>query len=264
MPGRLEGKVAIVTGAASGMGAAAAALFAAEGASVAAFDINTDGLQTLSDSHADDLLPVTCDLTSADAVRDGVSQVVERFGQIDVLVNVAGIRLRGDGPWDASQDGPVVDITDEVFDRVMAINMKSQLLTCRYSIPHLLSAGGGSIVNVASIGGVFVGSANAGYCASKGAIVGLTLSLACTYARRGIRANVLCPGLINTPMTERLVNNPDYAGPYSMVNPLGRFGEAREVATAALFLASDDSSYLNGLVIPVDGGALRSPAWAKR
>lgn len=264
MAGKLNGRVAIVTGAASGMGAASAQLFVSEGARVAAFDIDDDGLASLTANHGDAVLAVHCDLTSAEGVRAGVDQVVESFGQINVIANVAGVRMRGDDPWDATQDGPVADVTDEVFDRVLAINMKSQLLTCRYAIPHMLSIGGGSIVNVASIGGVFVGSANAGYCASKGAIVGLTLSLACTYARGGVRANVICPGLIDTPMTERLTNDPEYVGAYAMVNPLGRFGEPGEVAAAALFLASDDSSYINGTVIPIDGGALRSPAWAKR
>lgn len=256
MDGRLEGKVVIVTGAASGQGAESARLFAHHGAHVAAFDVDTDGLAALGDEAGAGMLTVECDVSDSAAVRAGIDQVVAHFGPVTVLYNNAGVSLRRTGPWDESQDGAIADITEEVFDRVIAINLKSQFLMCKYTIPHMLATGAGSIVNVASVGGVFVGTGVNAYCVSKGGILGLSRALASTYGPQNIRTNLLCPGFIETPMIDRYLEQPDFVAAHLAANPLGRAGQASEIAQVGLFLASDDSSYVNGAVIPVDGGAV--------
>jgi NAD(P)-dependent dehydrogenase (short-subunit alcohol dehydrogenase family) len=256
MSGRLAGKVAIITGAASGQGREAARLFASEGAQVAGFDRNAEGLKALEADTDRKVYTVVCDLSSADSVRAAVGSVVERFASINVVYNNAGVAIRRPGPWDESQDGPTADITEELFDTVIGINLKSQFLTCKYAIPHLIEAGGGSIINVASIGGVFIGATNNAYCASKGGVLGLSLALAYTYGPKGIRTNVLCPGLIDTPLVDHLLSNQDYLSNYNRTNPLGRVGQPTDVVNVGLFLASDEASYLNGAVIPIDGGSL--------
>jgi NAD(P)-dependent dehydrogenase (short-subunit alcohol dehydrogenase family) len=254
MSGRLNGKVAIITGAASGQGAAAAQLFASHGARVAAFDLNEKGLEDLEAAGGEPILRIVCDVSRSESVRAGIDKVLETFGSINILYNNAGVSVRRAGLWDESQDGPAADITEELFDRVISINLKSQFLMSKYTIPHLIASGGGSIINVASVGGVLVGNNNNAYCMSKGGVLGLTLALAHTYGQNGIRTNVLCPGLIETPMIDRLLNDPDYVAAHSSTNPMRRLGQATEMASVGLFLASDDSSYVNGAVIPVDGG----------
>jgi 3-oxoacyl-[acyl-carrier protein] reductase len=251
MAGRLDGKVAIITGAASGQGAVAAALFASEGAEVAAFDINEGGLSALSiaDEH---LLRVPCDLTQSDAVRSGVEAVVARFGRIHVLYNNAGAVTRHPGDWDPSQDGLAVDITEEVFDRNIAINLKSQWLMCKYSIPHMTD--GGSIVNVSSLGGPVIGTGSHAYCMAKAGVVGLTKAVAYSYGPQGVRANAICPGVVETPLVDHLMGNEEYTSSYTAGHPLRRFGQPGEMAAVGLFLASDESSYVNGAVITADGG----------
>jgi NAD(P)-dependent dehydrogenase (short-subunit alcohol dehydrogenase family) len=173
-----------------------------------------------------------------------------------VLYNNAGVSIRRAGPWDESQDGAIGDITEELFDKVIGINLRGQFLMCKYAIPHMIGAGGGSIINVASVGGVFVGVANGAYCVSKGGILGLTRTLAFTYGPSNIRTNILCPGFIETPMIDRYMQEPGFASKHLEANPLGRVGQPSEIAKVGLFLASDDSSYMNGAVIPVDGGAV--------
>jgi NAD(P)-dependent dehydrogenase (short-subunit alcohol dehydrogenase family) len=201
-----------------------------------------------------------CDVSSSDSVSAAVASVVERLVTMNVLYNNAGVSIRRPGPWDESQDGPTADITEELFDKILSINLKSQFLTCKYAIPDMMESGGGSIINVASIGGVYVGARNNAYCASKGGILGLSLGLAFTYGPNGIRTNVLCPGLIDTPLSDHLVNNPDYLTTYNRSNPLRRVGQHMEVASMGLFLASDEASHLHGAVIPVDGGSpIRAP-----
>jgi NAD(P)-dependent dehydrogenase (short-subunit alcohol dehydrogenase family) len=256
MAARLADKIVIVTGAASGQGAAAARLFAAEGARVAGLDVDADGLRDVCDQAPDTMLALPCDVSEGAAVREAIAGVVERFGSVDVLYNNAAVSLRRAGPWDESQDGAIADITEELFDKVMAINLKSQFLTSKYAIPHMIAAGGGSIINVASVGGVFVGAGNNAYAVSKGGILGLTRALADTYGPQGIRTNLICPGFIETPMISRYLENPAFVAKHLEANPLRRVGQPSEVATVGLFLASDDSSYVNGAVIPVDGGAI--------
>jgi NAD(P)-dependent dehydrogenase (short-subunit alcohol dehydrogenase family) len=260
MSGRMTGKVAIVTGAASGQGRAAARLFASEGARVAAFDINDEGLETLAAEVGDAIMTVACDLTSAAAVESSVGGVVGRFGPVTALCNYAGVSIRHPGDWDETQDGPVADVTPELFDKILTINLKSVYHTCKYTIPHMIEAGGGSIVNVASIGGTFVGANVHAYCASKGGVMGLTLGIAFTYGPQGIRANVLSPGLVATPLVDHLLANKEYMATFSSTVPLRRIAQPEEMASMGMFLASDDSSYVNGAIIPVDGGAIvRAP-----
>ena len=256
MSDRLTGKVAVVTGAASGQGAETARLFASEGAQVAAFDVNEETLEQFANDSGDEIMTVVCDVSDSASVRAGIAGVVERFGPVNVLYNNAGVSLRRAGPWDESQDGPVADITEELFDKVIAINLKGQFLMCKHTIPGMIGAGGGSIVNVASVGGVFVGAANNAYCVSKGGVLGLTRALAFTYGPDNIRTNILCPGFIETPMIGRYMSEPEFVSKHLEANPLGRVGQPSEIARVGLFLASDESSYMNGAVIPVDGGAI--------
>ena len=255
MTARLAGKVAIITGAASGQGEETARLFAAEGAKVAAFDVNADRLKLLDDESGPELMTLVCDVSDSASVQSSIAAVVEAFGPISVVYNNAGVSLRRGGPWDESQDGGIADITEELFDRVIGINLKSQFLMCKYSIPHMIEAGGGSIINVASVGGVFVGNANNAYCVSKGGILGLTRALAFSYGPQGIRSNIICPGFVATPMIDRHLSDPDFLARVDS-NPMRRVGQPSEIAQTGLFLASDDSSYVNGAVIPVDGGAV--------
>ena len=201
-------------------------------------------------------MTAVCDVSDSAAVRAGMADVVDRFGPVTVLYNNAGVSIRRAGPWDETQDGAIADITEEVFDKIIGINLRTQFLMSKYTIPFMIEAGGGSIINVASVGGVFVGTANNAYCVSKGGILGLTRALAYTYGPRNIRSNVLCPGFIETPMIDRYLKQPEFVAAHLENNPLGRVGTPSEIAQAGLFLASDDSSYVNGAVIPVDGGAI--------
>ena len=254
MSGRLEGKVAIITGAASGQGAVAVDMFAAEGARIAAFDVNEAGLNALALSD-EQLLRVPCDLTDSSAIQRGIQSVVDRFGGIDILYNNAGaVTRRAGSEWDPTQDGLVADLTEEVFDLNIAINLKSQFLMSKYALPHMIAGGGGSIINVSSLGGPFIGTVSHGYCMAKAGVIGLTKALAYSYAEHGIRTNALAPGVIETPLVEYLLKNDEYTSAYVAGHPMHRFGKADEMASVGLFLASDDSSYVNGAVITADGG----------
>jgi len=255
MASRLAGKVAIVTGAASGLGAETARLFASEGAHVAGFDINAEKLDAL-EHDVGEVMTVVCDVSDSDSVRAGIARVAERFGRVNVLFNAAGVSIRRAGPWDESQDGSIADITEELFDKIIAINLKSQFLMCKYVIPQMIESGGGSIINVASVGGVFVGAGNNAYCVSKGGILGLTRAVAFSYGPSNIRTNIVCPGFMETPMVARYLEEPGFASKHLEANPLGRVGQPSEIANVGLFLASDESSYMNGAVVPVDGGAV--------
>src|SRR4051812_5429896 len=143
MSGRLTGKIAIVTGAASGQGRAAARLFTAEGAQVAAVDLNAEGLEDLADELGDAVMPVPCDLSRPEPVESAIARVAERFGTVNVLCNYAGVSIRRPGPWDETQDGPTADVTPDLFEKVLSINLKSVYHTCKYTIPHMIEAGGG-------------------------------------------------------------------------------------------------------------------------
>ncbi len=251
MPGRLTGKVALITGAGSGIGRAAARRFAAEGARVVVADaVEAAGRAAVDEIRASGGVAefIRADVANAADVEGMIGTAEQRFGALHVLFNNAGIF--------PDEDGSVVDTDEAVFERVIAVNLKGVFFGCKYGIPALLRAGGGSIVNTASFVAV-MGSATAqsAYTASKGGVLALTREIAVEFARRGIRANALCPGPVNTPLLQSLLANPAARARRLVHLPMGRLAEAEEIANAALFLASDESSYVNGATFLVDGGA---------
>ena len=239
MAGRLDGKVCVITGAASGIGAESARLFMAEGASVVGVDLAPG---------AEGDLALSADVSDEAQVAEMYRRAAAEFGRVDVLFNNAGINP----PDDVS----IVDEPEEVFERVQRINVRSVYLCCKHGIPHLIESGGGSVVNTAS----FVATMGAAvsqisYTASKGAVLALSRELGVEYARRGVRVNALCPGPVDTPLLRELfLSDPKKAARRLVHLPMGRFAEAREIAQGALFLASDDSSYITASTFMVDGG----------
>lgn len=247
--GRLDGKVAFITGAASGIGAATALRFAREGAALAGFDLEraADGDWARAARAAPDCVFATGDVRDDAALEAAMSEAQRRLGRIDVLVNSAGV---GSG-------GPVHLISLEDWDRCIDINLKGTFLACRRALPRMLEQGSGSIVNVASVEGIEGFEGGSAYNASKGAVILLTRNLAIDYARRGIRANVICPGFVDTPLLRSLLEPPELAEARERIrdaHQLGRFGTPEEIANAALFLASDESSFVTGHSLVVDGG----------
>jgi NAD(P)-dependent dehydrogenase (short-subunit alcohol dehydrogenase family) len=248
---KLENQVAVVTGAASGIGAAAARLFAAEGAKVALIDIDEQGLAaTAAEIRGGGGTAVTqvADVTDGNAARDGVALIIEQWGRIDTLMTCSGI----------SVGGTVATIDEALWDRVFSINVKGTYLWLHEALPGMIERGRGSIILLGSQLVVSSGGNNAAYIASKGAITSLAKTMAVDHARHGIRVNALMPGVIDTPMSRKsLTRYPDveatrqrWAGRHA----LGRFGKPEEVARAALFLASEDSSFTTGSLLFVDGG----------
>jgi len=251
---RLQDKVIIVTGGGSGIGLATAGLFAEEGARVIVFDINasrTNSSQTVSNEVS---LPTTLhvDVTSAPDVESAMKQVQNAYGYLDILVNVAGGSGRkwGDGPTDLC--------TLEGWDKTLGLNLDSVFYCCKYALQAMLKQARGVIVNVSSVLGMVGGDddfATHAYASSKGAVISLTRSIASYYATRGIRANVICPGLIATPMSQRAQESDHIRSRLHLLQPLtGDFGMPEDVAHAALYLASDESSFVTGSVLTVDGG----------
>jgi NAD(P)-dependent dehydrogenase (short-subunit alcohol dehydrogenase family) len=237
--GRLDGKVCVITGTASGIGAETARLFAAEGASVVGVDLSADAVGELT---------IQADVTDAEQVEGVYAQARERFGKIDVLFNNAGI-----SPED---DASILDTSVEAWDRVQNVNLKAVFLCCKFGIPHLLDNGGGSIINTASFVAVMGAAVSQiSYTASKGGVLAMSRELGVEFARRGIRVNALCPGPVNTPLLQELfAKDPEKAERRLVHLPPGRFAEASEIAAGALFLASDESSYVNATTFLVDGG----------
>jgi NAD(P)-dependent dehydrogenase (short-subunit alcohol dehydrogenase family) len=237
--GRLDGKVSVITGAAGGIGAEAARVFGEEGATVVGVD--------LSDEAAGDLA-LRADVTEEPQVRDVYARVREEFGHVDVLFNNAGIS--------PSDDRSALETSLEAWRRVQDVNLAAVFLCCKHGIPHLLDSGGGSVINTASFVAV-MGSATSqiSYTASKGGVLALSRELGVELARRGVRVNALCPGPVNTPLLQELyARDPEAAARRLVHVPMGRFGEPSEIARAALFLASDDSSYVTASTFLVDGG----------
>ena len=237
--GRLEGKVCVITGAAGGIGRATAALFEEEGATVVGVDL-TEG--------SPGRLALSADVTDESQVRDMYARVHEELGRIDVLFNNAGI-----APDD---DASALETTLEVWQRVQDVNLRSVFLCCREGIPHLLEGGGGSVINTASFVAVMGAAASQiSYTASKGGVLALSRELGVELARRGVRVNALCPGPVDTPLLRELfAKDPEQASRRLTHVPMGRFAEAQEIAQGALFLASDDSSYVTASTFLVDGG----------
>ncbi len=245
--GRLAGKVVVITGAGGGIGREAAVLFSEEGASVCVADVSADaGEETAAGCR--DAFFQQVDVIDPASVEAMLSETAERYGGIDVLYNNAGIMP----PEDAS----ILETEPEAWDRVLDVNAKGVYLCCRHGIPYLLERGGGSVINVASFVAL-VGAATSqiAYTASKGAVLSLTRELAVEFARRGVRVNALCPGPVETPLLLRLFEDDPAAFERRRVHlPMGRLAKAREIALGALFLASDESSYVTGATFLVDGG----------
>jgi NAD(P)-dependent dehydrogenase (short-subunit alcohol dehydrogenase family) len=237
--GRLDGKVCVITGAASGIGAATARLFGEEGATVVGVDLSPD-------SEGD--LAVQADVTDAAQVQAMYTRAREEFGRIDVLFNNVGV-----APED---DVSVLETSLEAWQRVQDVNLKSVFLCCKHGIPHLLETGGGSVINTASFVAVMgAATSQISYTASKGAVLALSRELGVEFARRGVRVNALCPGPVNTPLLQELfAKDPEKAARRLVHLPMGRFAEPREIANGALFLASDESSYVTAQAFLVDGG----------
>jgi NAD(P)-dependent dehydrogenase (short-subunit alcohol dehydrogenase family) len=239
MAGRLDGKVCVITGAASGIGAETARLFAEEGARVVGVDVR---------SGAEGDLLLEADVSDEDQVREMYDRASKEMGRIDVLFNNAGI-----SPDD---DASVLDTSLEAWQRVQEVNLTSVFLCCKYGIPHLLESGGGSVINTASFVAVMgAATSQISYTASKGGVLAISRELGVEFAKRGVRVNALCPGPVNTPLLQELfAKDPEKAARRLVHLPMGRFAEAREIAQGALFLASDESSYVTASTFLVDGG----------
>jgi NAD(P)-dependent dehydrogenase (short-subunit alcohol dehydrogenase family) len=247
---RLEDKVAVITGAGSGIGRVAASLFAAEGASVVVADVVGEQAEAAAaeiTSAGGSATAVRVDVSDEVEVGAMVDAAVSTFGRLDVLFNNAGIF--------PDDDGGILDTPPETWRRVMEVNLKGVWLGCRAAVPAMLDSGGGSIVNVASFVALMgAATAQVAYTASKGGVLALTRELAVEYARRGIRANSICPGPIETPLLAELLADPARRERRLVHIPIGRFGRPEEIARAALFLASDDASFVTGSALVVDGG----------
>ena len=246
MRGRLHGKVAVVTGGASGIGRETVRRLAEEGADVTIADLADEpGNEAAREL---DGLYVHADVTDPDDVQRMYTETAERFGGIDVLFNNAGI-----SPPD---DDSILETGLEAWERVQNVNLKSVFLCCKFGIPHLLERGGGSVINTASFVAVMgAATSQVSYTASKGGVLALSRELGVQFARQGVRVNALCPGPVNTPLLQELfAKDPEKAQRRLVHLPMGRFAEATEIANAVLFLASDESSYVNASTFLVDGG----------
>ncbi|HEX9122073.1 MAG TPA: glucose 1-dehydrogenase [Actinomycetota bacterium] len=248
--GRLDGKVALITGAASGMGMVASRLFAAEGARVLLTDVADEAGAAVAagiretGGHA---AYVHADVSSETEASAMVRAAVETHGGLHVLYNNAGVMLGDDGAVTANDAA--------IWDRTLAINVKGVAFGCKYGIPAMMDSGGGSIINVASfVAWMGAATSQTAYTASKGAVLAMTREIAVEYARKGIRCNALCPGPIDTPLLAELLSDPARKQRRFVHIPMGRLGRAEELAKAALFLASDDSSFMTGASLIVDGG----------
>lgn len=247
--GRLENRIALITGAASGIGSACALRFAEEGATVAGFDLSAGDDESWRQcvALAPHSLLLTGDVRDDARVAEVVAEVSRRLGPPDIVVNSAGV----------AGGGPVHLIDPQEFQRVLDVNLTGTYRVCRHVLPLMMQQGRGSIVNLASIEGLEGFEGGSAYNASKGAVILLTKNMAIDYARKGIRVNAICPGFIATPLLDGLLQNEALAEVKERIrdaHQLGRFGEAREVANAALFLASDEASFITGQALVVDGG----------
>jgi NAD(P)-dependent dehydrogenase (short-subunit alcohol dehydrogenase family) len=247
---RLRNKVCVITGAASGIGRTSSLLFAREGGRIVVADRDREGSERVAaqiEAAAGEALPCAMDVCSAADSQRMIAEAERAFGAVDVLFNNAGIFPEG--------DASPVETSEELWDEVMRVNLKGVFLGCKYGIPALKRSGGGSIINTASFVALMgAAAAQVAYTASKGGVLAFTREVAAIYARDHIRANALCPGPVETPLLRALIADPAARRRRLVHVPYGRFCQPDEVARAALFLASDDSSYVNGAAFTVDGG----------
>ena len=245
--GRLDGKICVITGAGGGMGREAALLFSEEGAQVCVADVNLEAAQAVA-SEAHDAFAQQVDVADEASVKAMMDATVERYGGIDVLYNNAGIS--------PNDDASVLDTSVDAWDRVQAVNTKGVFLCCKHGIPHLQQRGGGSVINVASFVAILgAATSQISYTASKGAVLSMTRELAVQFARENIRVNALCPGPVETPLLLSIFGDDPAALERRRTHwPMGRLAKPREIVNGALFLASDESSYVTGSTFLVDGG----------
>jgi NAD(P)-dependent dehydrogenase (short-subunit alcohol dehydrogenase family) len=247
--GSLDGKVAFVTGAASGIGRVTALAFAREGASIVVADIDQQGNQdtaSMIEDRGGQALAVSCDVTSGEDVQAALTKTVERFGRLDYVFNNAGAE---------QQPKPTADITEEEWDRIITINLRSVFLCLKYQIPLMLQHGGGAIVNTSSGAGIKVFGRGAAYAAAKHGVVGLTKDAALDYAASNIRINAICPGIIDTEMMDRFTGGtPEERDRVIAQEPIGRMGKPEEIAAAVVWLCSDAASFVTGHALVADGG----------
>jgi NAD(P)-dependent dehydrogenase (short-subunit alcohol dehydrogenase family) len=245
--GRLDGKICVITGAGGGMGREAALLFSEEGAQVCVADVNLEAAESTA-SEARDAFAIQVDVADEASVKAMMDATAERYGGIDVLYNNAGIS--------PNDDASVLDTSVEAWDRVQAVNTKGVFLCCKHGIPHLQQRGGGSVINVASFVAILgAATSQISYTASKGAVLSMTRELAVQFARENIRVNALCPGPVETPLLLSIFGDDPAALERRRTHwPMGRLAKPREIVNGALFLASDESSYVTGSTFLVDGG----------
>jgi len=248
--GRLSGKVAVITGGASGIGLATSKLFAQHGAKVVVVDLSGDGASKVADeirSSGGDAFSVQGDVSKDADVRRIFEESEKKYGLVNVVFNNAGISH--------ADDDDAINTTEEIWDLTMKINVKGVFLGCKYGIPALRKAGGGSIINTASfVACLGAATPQLAYTSSKGAVLAMSRELAVIHARENIRVNALCPGPLNTELLQKYLNTPEKKNRRLVHVPIGRFGEASEIANGVLFLASDESSYVTGSTFLVDGG----------
>ena len=244
--GRLAGKVALITGAGSGIGRACSARFIHEGARVIAVDLEKPDL-----NFGPSFIPISGDVTNSNSCESMLQAALDKFGQVDILVNSAGVSARNALPENSN--------AEEIWDKVIEVNLKGTYLPSWYVVPEMKKTGGGSIINLASIMGlvgypVGLGGGFNAYPPSKGGVVQFTKTLATDLARENIRVNCICPGFVETNLTKNLTSDADTNEMLKRLHPMGRLGKAEEIASAALFLASDDASFITGSSLVVDGG----------
>ncbi len=245
---RLQDRVAVITGAGSGIGRAMSLLFAREGARVLAADLDGAAAEETAAQVGAQCVAMRVDASQPEEVRAMIERAVAEMGRIDVLCNNAGIGSTTD----------VVDCEPDDWDRVMTVNVRSVFLGCKYAVPHMVRQGRGAIVNTASVAGMVGVPKRASYCASKGAVIALTRQVAMDFVKQGVRVNCVCPGTVDSPWVERLLAGVDDKAAARAAlearQPMGRLGTPEEVAAAALYLASDDAAFVTGTSLVLDGG----------
>ena len=251
MAGRLEDKVALITGGASGQGRTAAVMFAREGAKIALSDMQEEGgmqTQHMVTENGGEALFVAADVASEASAKNMVEAALQQYGRLDILYNNAGIVGR-------DTDTDVANLDFDAWNQVIQVNLSGVFLSSKYAVPALIEAGGGSIINTASVAGM-IGSPNSGhaYAASKGGVIALTRAMAVKYAPNHIRVNAICPGTLFTPMTDHLLHDADRLQVVEEQHPLGRLGQPEDIVNLAIYLASDESGWVTGAIFPVDGG----------